>query len=146
VWFADGDELGVVDGDHVAETSGAKIGAHAKLSTSPSGDVWVLSEGTLDRFARDDRDPGASTLGSTWASVIGPIFARSCSACHLPDGISGTDLSTASAWEGERPEIHERIVVKRSMPPAGHPLSDEDRAVIQRWLEGADTGGAPATR
>ena len=134
VWFADGDELGVVDDDHVAETSGAKIARDAKLSASPSGDVWVLSGGALDRFARAEN---AATTDAAWTSAISPIFARSCSSCHRPGGVSGTDLSTAQAWEGERAEIRQRVVERKSMPPQGHPLSDEDRGAIQRWVEGA---------
>jgi len=130
-WFADGDELGVVTGDQVAETSGAKVGREAKLAPSASGDVWVLSGGALGRFAR--AESGTPAVGA-WATEIAPIFARSCSACHQPDGISGTDLSTAGAWEGERPHIRERVVEKRSMPPEGHPLSEADRAAIRKWV------------
>jgi hypothetical protein len=133
VWFADGEELGVVEGDHVAETTGAKLGRAAKLESSSSGDVWVLSGGGLARFARTD---GVSSVAGAWASEIGPIFARSCSTCHLPDGVSGTDLSAAPAWEAERAEIRERVVEKKTMPPPGHPLSAEDREVIRNWVEG----------
>jgi cbb3-type cytochrome c oxidase subunit III len=137
VWFADGEELGVVEGERVAETHGAKIGRESKLASSSSGDVWVLSGGVLSRFARSE---GAPSGDPAWASTIAPIFARSCSACHLPDGASGTDLSTEAAWGGERAEILERVVEKRSMPPPGHPLSEEDREAIRRWL--GESGGA----
>jgi hypothetical protein len=136
VWFADGDELGVVEGDRVGETSGAKIGHDAKLSPSASGDVWVLSGGALGRYARAAGTP--STLES-WSSAIAPIFVRSCSACHLPDGESGTDLSTATAWDRERANIRERVVEKGTMPPQGHPLSEGDREAIRKWVEGAGT-------
>ena len=139
VWFADGDELGVVDGDRVAETSGAKIGRDAKLSSSESGDVWVLSGGALDRFARAG---SAASNGATWDAAIAPIFARSCSTCHQSDGVSGTDLSTPAAWEEERAHIRERVLERRSMPPQGHPLLDEDRETIRKWVE----GGAPGVR
>jgi hypothetical protein len=135
VWFADGDELGMVEGDRVAETSGAKIGHDAKLSASASGDVWVLTNGALDRFARAERITGTPSSAAAWSAVIAPIFARSCSACHLPDGISGTDLSNSAAWETERPHLRERVVEWRSMPPQGHPLSDADREVLRKWLE-----------
>ncbi len=144
VWFADGEELGVVDGERVAETNGAKIGREAKLSSSSSGDVWVLSGGGLNRFTRSESAPSDS---AAWASAIAPIFVRSCSACHLPDGAAGTDLSTAAAWEGERAEILERVVEKRSMPPEGHPLSEDDREAIRRWISesaGVASGGKAA--
>jgi mono/diheme cytochrome c family protein len=139
VWFADGDELGIIEGDHVAETSGARIGPEAKLEPSTSGDVWVLSRGGLGRFARAG---GAALVAGSWAAEIAPIFARSCAACHLADGVSGTDLSTAAAWEGERAEIRERVVERKSMPPNGHPLSEDDRAAIRRWVEGENAGAA----
>jgi hypothetical protein len=136
VWFADGDELGVVQGDRVAETNGARIGRDAKLSPSPGGDVWVLSRGALDRFTRGRE-------GDSWATAIAPIFARSCSACHLADGVSGTDLSTAAAWQEERAAIQERVVERRSMPPRGHPLTEEDRDAIRAWLESVGSAQAP---
>ena len=134
VWFADGDELGAVEGDRVAETNGAKIGRDAKLRSSASGDVWVLSRGALGRFARA---VGAPTAGGTWDDRMAPIFARTCSACHLPGGEAGTDLSTAAAWEAERAQIRERVLARRTMPPEGHPLSEKDREAIREWVESA---------
>jgi mono/diheme cytochrome c family protein len=133
VWFADGTELGVVDGDHVAETAGAHVASDATLAPSSSGDVWVLAAGALQRFARVDAEPA---LAASWATTLAPIFARSCSACHLPHGASGTDLSTAEDWESERSAIRDRIVVSKTMPPEGHPLSDQDRQAIGAWVAG----------
>lgn len=137
VWFADGEELGVVDGDRVAETHGAKIPLHATLRSSTSGDVWVLGgalgDGELERFAREGSASGSGS--GALPDVIAPVFARSCAHCHLADGESGTDLSTAAAWESERSEIRERVLERRTMPPAGHPLSDEDREAIRKWVE-----------
>jgi mono/diheme cytochrome c family protein len=132
VWFADGSELGVVDGDHVAETSGAKVAPDAKLAASPSGDVWVLSGGGLQRMARAEPEP---TLAVAWTTTLQPIFARDCATCHLPSGVSGTDLSSAEAWESERAAIDERVVLHRTMPPEGHPISDADREAIRAWAE-----------
>jgi mono/diheme cytochrome c family protein len=133
VWFADGSELGVVDGDHVAETTGAKVPADARLAPSPGGDVWVLAGSGLARFARAEAEP---SLASAWSSQLAPIFARACSRCHMADGVSGTDLSTAEGWQSERAEIADRVVKNHTMPPEGHPLSDADRAVIGAWVEG----------
>jgi mono/diheme cytochrome c family protein len=134
VWFADGSELGLVQGDHVAESNGAAVPRDALLFSSPSGDVWVLSHGDLRRFRNvEDR---ASAGASAWVSTIAPVFARSCSACHLPSGISGTDLSTSTAWQSEREAIRQRVVVTRSMPPEGHPLSEVERATIGAWVSG----------
>jgi mono/diheme cytochrome c family protein len=133
VWFADGAELGVVEGDRVAETSGANLARDAALRSSPSGDVWVLASGNLARFApAGAAAPGAS---STWPSTIAPIFARSCAGCHQANGESGIDLSNARAWEQRRAVIRDRVVVQRSMPPRGHALSDADRDAIRAWLD-----------
>jgi hypothetical protein len=135
VWFGDGAELGVVDGDHVAETTGAGVSADATLSPSSSGDVWVLSHGQLQRFTRVDPEP---TMAAAW-TTLSPVFARVCSSCHGPNGSSGTDLSTPEAWESEKQAIRDRVVVSRSMPPEGHPLSDDDRRAIEAWV-----GATPA--
>jgi mono/diheme cytochrome c family protein len=136
VWFADGAELGVVDGDAVAETVGAGVPPDARLAPSPSGDVWVLAAGGLQRFARADPE---RSIEAAWSSTLAPIFARSCSSCHLPGGVSGTDLSTAESWQSERSAIHARVVERKTMPPEGHPLADEDRAAIRTWTEGLST-------
>jgi len=131
VWFADGAELGMVDGDHVAETSGAHVASDASLAPSPSGDVWVLASGALQRFARVDPHPAPA---DSWANGVAPIFARVCSECHQRNGSSGTDLSTPDAWQAERAAIVDRVVVSKSMPPEGHPLSDQDRQTIRAWV------------
>ena len=135
VWFADGSELGAIEGDHVAETRGARLPPDASLSPSPSGDVWVVGGGRgpgVRRFARAETElPSAAS----WEATIGPIFARSCTPCHLATGVSGTDLSTADAWQRERARIDERVVRRHSMPPEGHPLSDADRDAIRVWAE-----------
>jgi hypothetical protein len=131
VWLADGAELAVVDGDHVAETSGVRIPPDARLAASPSGDVWVVASNSVRRYARVGPEPA---LEVAWSSTLAPIFARSCASCHLPGGISGTDLSTAEAWESEKTRIAERVVTGRTMPPEGHPLADADRAAIAAWV------------
>jgi mono/diheme cytochrome c family protein len=132
VWFADGAELGVVDGERVSETHGAQVAPDARLAPSPSGDVWVIAAGALQRFARADPE---SALGATWSATLAPIFARSCSSCHLPGGVSGTDLSSAEAWQSERRAIRDRVVESKTMPPEGHALSDADRDAIRAWAE-----------
>ncbi|HEX3343440.1 MAG TPA: cytochrome c [Polyangiaceae bacterium] len=132
VWFADGTELGVVDGERVAETSGVHVAPDAKLAASPSGDVWVLASGTLQRFARAEPE---AALGVTWATTLAPIFARSCASCHQAGGVAGVDLSTAEGWQSERSAIRARVVGEKTMPPEGHPLLDADRAAIEAWTE-----------
>ncbi|MEO8876609.1 MAG: cytochrome c, partial [Polyangiaceae bacterium] len=93
-----------------------------------------------ERFARVEAATKTATTGPTtmtWNSAIQPIFARSCAICHLPGGVSGTDLSTAAAWNSEHDAIRDRVVIKHTMPPSGHPLADADRAAIGAWVEQA---------
>ena len=130
VWFVDGTEIGAVDGDRVAETQGLHVPADASLAASGSGDVWVVAGGTLQRYARGQPE---TALAARWASTLAPIFARDCASCHQPNGVSGTDLSTAEAWHAERLAIRRRVVETRTMPPEGHDLSDADRAAIAAW-------------
>jgi hypothetical protein len=132
LWFADGAELGTLEGGVVRETTGAKLSPEARLIGSPSGDVWAIQgDHTLLRFSAEDG------VESGWEETIAPVFQRSCSACHLPGGSAGLDLSTREAWAASRAPIRQRVLVDRSMPPAGHPLADADREAIGRWLEPA---------
>lgn len=140
VWFADRGELGVVQGDRVAETTGLGLGKDAVLQRSSTGDVWVIDGGRLARYeaegGRTSVLPGApAPVLTTWSSVVGPVFARSCAQCHQPDGVSGTDLSTEPAWRQKAPLVRERVLVDKTMPPQGHPLADADRAAIKSWLD-----------
>jgi hypothetical protein len=134
VWLADGPELAVVDGDHVSESTGTGLAPDAHLAPSASGDVWVIAPTGVRRFAIAGHEP---PLRVAWSSTLGPIFARSCAGCHLPGGISGTDLSTPDAWQSLRSRIVERVVTSRTMPPEGHPLSDVDRTAIGSWAAAA---------
>jgi mono/diheme cytochrome c family protein len=126
VWFADGAELGVIDGARVRETTGAGLPAHATLTGSPSGDVWTLADGALARYAVDD-EPG-------WDDTVAPVFRRACASCHAPGGEAGLDLSTREAWEGARDRVGRRVVVERTMPPPGRAMSDADREAVRAWL------------
>lgn len=131
IWFADGDELGVVDGATISRTKGARIPPDARLIASTTGDVWVLSKtGTLTRYARVDPEP---EVAKAWHESLSPIFARACANCHQKDGPAGIDLSNAEAWHSHRTVIRERVVTSRTMPPLGHELSDSDRDAIKAW-------------
>jgi mono/diheme cytochrome c family protein len=141
VWFADGAEIGTLAHGRVSETIGLGIARDASLKPSPSGDVWVVGRGTLQRFEALDGDKPETALGasatntSSWSRQIQPIFARSCSKCHLASGISGTDLSTERAWNEKKAGIRARVLTDKTMPPEGHPLTDTDRAAIRAWLD-----------
>lgn len=135
VWFADGGDLGVIDLEGVAVTRDLHLAADARLAPS-TADVWAISGGALRRFARDEAPAAApSAVGAqAWSAQIRPVFARACSACHLPGGSAGVDLSTFERWEAARDTLRRRVVQTRSMPPQGHPLSDADRAAIEAWV------------
>jgi hypothetical protein len=133
VWFSAGNELGVLENDSVLLTRSAQLRSEkTRLFGSATGDVWLLSDGQLQRYGRDD---SALQPAERWTQLIAPVFARSCTACHQPGGRSGIDLSTAAAWAGKRNLIRERVIDKRTMPPEGFSLSDSDRAAILNWLD-----------
>jgi mono/diheme cytochrome c family protein len=135
VWFADGARLGVIDGSRVTETAGGELSPDSRIAASASGDVWVVdATGTLRRYARVDATP---TLAASFAGTIAPVFARACASCHMPGGPSGIDLSTPVAWQNERETIHERVIVRHTMPPEGHAISDADLAAVRAWTESA---------
>jgi len=135
VWFADGGELGVLEGDRVSLTHGAGVGSDARLLASASGDVWAVTGATLARYQAALASPTEQTR---WATTVAPVFARSCASCHLPNGRAGLDLSTPAAWEAHRGAIVQRVVVSKTMPPPESPLLDSDRAAVKTW---SDTGG-----
>ncbi len=138
IWFADRDQLGVVENGRVTETDGLHLASDATLQRSSSGDVWVIGSGKLARYAT-----ASSSLASTqrardssWRQVIAPVFARACASCHQPDGVAGVDLSSETMWRAKRSLIRERVLVSHTMPPQGHALSEDDRAAIHTWIEG----------
>lgn len=152
VWFADGSELGAINGVHVGVTSGANIDKNAKLQRSPTGDVWVLGK-QLARYSSSaltmaptvpavgpavPTAPTAQpTIQSNWTATVGPVFARSCAKCHQPDGVSGVDLSTEAAWTAKKDLINDRVLVTHTMPPDKNSLSETDRNTIHTWLMSA---------
>jgi mono/diheme cytochrome c family protein len=129
VWFAAGSELGLIDEEHVRETSGAKLAKDAALVGSSSGDVWAIADGALQRFAAEDAGP-------SWQATIGPVYQRACTPCHQADGESGVDLSSEAQWVAARERIKMRVLVRKTMPPVGHALVDADRAAIAAWVGG----------
>jgi mono/diheme cytochrome c family protein len=130
VWFADGSELGVIEGAAVRETTGAHVSPAAELAASPSGDVWTLTGGALARYAVAD----VSAAAPAWDETVAPVFRRACESCHKAGGEAGVALGTKEAWEKRRDRIRRRVLVDRDMPPAGHALSDAEREAIRAWL------------
>ena len=84
------------------------------------------------------RERGASVNGGdvSWDRAIRPLFARACTPCHLRGGEGGIDLETFAAWNGRRVDIRRCVVVDKTMPPAGHLLSDAEREIVRAWIDG----------
>jgi len=99
------------------------------LGASQTGDAWLATERGLVRYSR-----GGPHDDPTWTAQVAPVFQRVCAHCHLPGGEAGIDLSTAASWQAERAELARRVLVTRTMPPAGTDLSDADRAAVAGWL------------
>lgn len=141
VWLAVDDELALFRDGSVAVTTGQKLATDARVFGSPSGDVWVVSGGTLSRWAPSS----ASGDEGVWTSTVQPVYARVCGNCHGPPG-SGkdsarVDLSSYDAWAARRKVVYERVVTDANgpsaMPPptSGFSLSDDERTAIARWAQ-----------
>jgi mono/diheme cytochrome c family protein len=107
-----------------------QVPENCRIFGSASGDVWLAAPGKLQRISIDraSDDP-------LWRAQVAPVFQRVCAHCHLPGGEAGIDLSTPAAWQTERAELVRRVLVTRTMPPAGTELSDSDRAAVAAWLK-----------
>jgi mono/diheme cytochrome c family protein len=128
VWFADGDTLLSAD-----ETLAVAQGAPARpapLAPAGDGSLWLLDQRRPTRLVA----ARASAAEERWLADVRPVFTRACAACHRPEGKSGVDLSTAAAWMDTREELRQRVLLRRTMPPAGRPISEDDRATIAAWL------------
>ncbi len=145
VWFADGAELGTLEASGVALTHGLALAPTARLTASPTGDVWALAAGNARRFAASSggettltaAGPSGGAPAPSWQEAIAPVFARACASCHGSSASSGIALGDRTAWQTRKDLIRQRVLVERSMPPAGASITDADRAAIARWL---DTG------
>ena len=127
LWLEVGKRLYLASDREVHDTTIASAG-NEPMFGAPNGDVWVGAAG-LRRYAL-----GATTGDPMWAARIQPIFTRVCAHCHLPGGDAGVDLSTPGAWSAEHDEIVRRVLVTRTMPPAGTVLDDADRTTLAQWL------------
>jgi mono/diheme cytochrome c family protein len=133
VWVALGDMLSALEVDGAVLASAVGVGDGAVLQGSPSGDVWVLTNGELARFGV--RKSGDESL---WRSTVQPVYARHCSTCHGPGGSSGIDLSSYAAWRRRRDVIHLRVLVKRDMPQ-GTSLEPVERRAVADWTDRVDS-------
>lgn len=131
VWFVEGEELAALETDAAYVTTGVKVPAGATILGSPSGDVWMLNQGTLSRYAAETGDAEDRKL---WETTVQPLYLGSCTPCHAPGGSAGIDLSTYGAWVARRDVIRTRVIEKKTMPPEGIMFTDAQRKVIADWV------------
>jgi mono/diheme cytochrome c family protein len=129
VWFADRHRVLLAGDGPPREAQGAPAGGARPGTGAADGSLWLLGQGGPLRLVPDRASPAEAR----WDETIRPIFDRGCAGCHRPDGRAGVDLSSAAAWLGGREEILQRVVIGRTMPPAGHPLSEDDRSAVRAW-------------
>jgi len=128
LWVAAGGALYAFDGAGLVRTA-TQVPRAARLFGARDGGIWIadgvhLASHAVEARAEDRR----------WRADVEPVFQRVCAHCHLPGGSADLDLSTPAAWTAERGEIVRRVLVTRTMPPAGTELGEADRAALARWL------------
>jgi mono/diheme cytochrome c family protein len=127
VWFGDDRRTYLADGGQATPAATGPVAA--ACFGAGDGSLWVSRPTGLERLVPER----ASAPERRWEETIRAIFARACADCHRPDGRSGVDLSTAAAWLADRDEILDRVVLRRTMPPGGRPLSEDDRGAVRAW-------------
>ena len=127
LWIAAASDLWLYDKGTLRATR--HDGNAALLAATNTGDAWLATQHGIVRYSL-----GAAGDDPRWQEQIAPVFERVCAHCHLPGGEAGIDLSTATSWQTDRAEISRRVLVTRTMPPAGTELSDADRATLEQWL------------
>lgn len=133
VWAIEGTELLSIEADSVLRTTDAGVADGVRLLGSPSGDVWTINDGALERFAAETGD---SEDRAVWEKDVQPVYLGSCTPCHEPGGSAGADLSTYGAWVVRREQIRERVVEAKTMPPTGIEFTEAGRAAIEKWVGG----------
>lgn len=112
--------------------------------------VFLAPCPTSAQFPRADANRGVATFSRD----IAPIIADRCVSCHRPDGGAPFSLTTFAEVRS-RATLIARVTGSRTMPPwkADGPLNqfaddrrltDEQIAVIQRWVDAGAVEGDPA--
>ena len=140
LWILADHTLYALDGTQLRRAT-VDVPAHAHLFAATNGDAWLSTQGAVTRASLDTAadDP-------TWRTAIQPVFQRVCAHCHLPGGSAGIDLSTAATWHSDHDELVRRVLVTRTMPPAGTDLSPADRDALTKWLTSQSRGGSNTSR
>ena len=96
---------------------------------------------------------GAATVRVTYADHIAPLIFEHCGVCHRPDGAAPFSLLTYPAVRQRATQIA-AVTRTRFMPPwkaepgygefvGQDPLSPEEIALIQRWVDQGAAEGTP---
>lgn len=141
LWIAAGGRLhGGRDGEVSAATSNptpdaATLASGCRLLGSPTGDVWTLCDGHLNRITVVENSDE-----SRWERTVRPVQVRVCAACHgasdVSRGAAMLDLSTYQGWADRRARI--AMVIDGPtprMPPSGsgYVLTAEEKTAILEW-------------
>jgi uncharacterized membrane protein len=93
--------------------------------------------------------PGAGGAMEVTLADIQPIIAARCTACHsekptfpsFPSAAAGVMLDTGEQMQAAAEYIHRQTVVLKAMPIANvTQMTDEERAMIDAWYRGMETG------
>ncbi len=136
VWVQVGDGLAILDEKEVRVAPSASLPVDGKLLGSSSGDVWILSQGKLSRYAEDT---GGGAPEDQWKATVQPVFTRLCSLCHMPGGSADLDLSTYKSWDTRRDLMMLRVVDGKPspMPPKGAgTLTQDELSAVRNWING----------
>lgn len=75
-----------------------------------------------------------SLMVPTYEREIKPIFMNRCYKCH--DGVyrstDWSEYSQVKLWSGD---IRNRVVIYRTMPPKDNYITEEERILVDRWVE-----------
>ncbi len=85
--------------------------------------------------ARPPRHSTGTSANDSWEQMIRPLVARDCVPCHLKEGEAGLDLTSSAAWRRHRADVRRCVVIDKTMPPDGHPISDADREMLRAWID-----------
>jgi Flp pilus assembly protein TadD/mono/diheme cytochrome c family protein len=101
--------------------------------------------------AVSNSEPTTDANGVTWSHDVAPVLYKNCTTCHHPGGAGPFSLLTYADARRWAPQIL-NVTQSRFMPPwlpePGYGdfadvrrLSDEDRALLKRWINGGMAQG-----
>ena len=133
-WFAQGQQLGYLEGNEVVRTAPAALltDAAAPIFAAEGSGVWTLASGTPLRWS-------AGGQLALWQQLVLPAFSRVCAACHLPAGTAGIPLASLGDWQVKKSQIQQRVfdaVSDKPMPPANATttLTAAEKTALLCWL------------